>query len=256
MSVLFVCLTFSTGMPLLNIIATINFILIYFMDKYAFINLSLIPQKLNTMLGKQATSLIPFAVVIHLVISIWVLSNRELFTTDIVSSTEDFIIIGETDLKERVRSPVTFPLYMLLLFILAVRILSFQYFQCSSFFKGCHNFCFGDHTSTERLRRNVFDKTLDANMELSLAITAQTAETRRRFLIDSTLVPPESPPHPITMEERESRHLSVPPHLNGSAANNSLRPNSSDNKELRYQISPATKISYSRAIQRNLIKGN
>lgn len=225
------------------------------MDKYVFINLSLIPQKLNTILGKQATSLIPFAVIIHLVMSIWVLSNRELFTTDLISSTEDFILIGEANLRERVRSPVTFPLYLLLLFILAVRILAFLYFQFSHFCKFCHNFLFGDNSSTERLRRAIFDKTLDANLELSLAITAQTEETRRRFLIESALAPPLSPPSPIVIEERDNRHLSVPSHLNRSLFNNSLRPSSSDNKELKYQISPATKISYNRAIQRNLIKG-
>jgi hypothetical protein len=86
MSTLFVCLTFSTGIPVLYCVAAGNFAMFYFVEKYLFIQfykasssftcLSIVligcqqaPPHLTSNIGKSATSMIPFAVALHLAMS-------------------------------------------------------------------------------------------------------------------------------------------------------------------------------------------
>ncbi len=52
MSTLFVCLTFSTGMPLLNLVAALNFLACYCVDKFLFSNLYRTPQS-SYRIGEQ-----------------------------------------------------------------------------------------------------------------------------------------------------------------------------------------------------------
>ena len=75
MSTFFVCLTFSSGIPILYPIAAFNFLLFYFMEKYMFIHLYKIPPHFTTKVGRRATTLIPIAILMHLAMSIWMLSN-------------------------------------------------------------------------------------------------------------------------------------------------------------------------------------
>lgn len=79
LSTFFVSLLFSTGIPLLNMIGAFNFIFVYFTEKFLFVNYYRIPPRYNTSISMAATRLMPYAVVMHLIFSIWTLSINQLF---------------------------------------------------------------------------------------------------------------------------------------------------------------------------------
>jgi hypothetical protein len=82
-SMIFVTLTFGTGMPMLYPFALINFIVSYFGYKFLFLNLyNSPPRNRSAKLSREATALIPLALTIHLVMSIWMLSYGDLFNNN------------------------------------------------------------------------------------------------------------------------------------------------------------------------------
>jgi hypothetical protein len=126
LSTLFVTLTFSTGIPLLYPIAAMNFITYYFVEKYMFIHLYKIPPHFNTVLGRRATGVIPIALLIHISVAIWMLSNKSIFTNAISddSQTDDYnqsaTHVSQVDYhaEERVTQRATFPLFILFFIII------------------------------------------------------------------------------------------------------------------------------------------
>ena len=84
MSTMFVALTFGTGLPMLYPFCLINFIVAYFVYKFLFLNLYRTPPRNRTAkLSREATAMIPLAITIHLIMSVWMLSYGELFSNDI-----------------------------------------------------------------------------------------------------------------------------------------------------------------------------
>eukprot|EP01036_Dinobryon_divergens_P028342 gene28342-37274_t len=132
MSTMYVCMTFSTGIPLLYIIAAVNFLLYYVVEKFLFIHFYKAPPHFNAHIGKSATSMIPVAVGLHLAMSIWVLSNPELFSTE-ASSTAQAVLANnavstaaaKSTIQDRVLGKYTFPLFALLCAILLYEFLKF-----------------------------------------------------------------------------------------------------------------------------------
>lgn len=119
LSTIFVCLTFASGMPVLYIIAGLNFLVFYSVEKFLFINLYRIPPRFNTHMNKTAADLIPLAVFLHLGMAIWVLSNKEFFTNSSPTSSSDSVLLSGTtsamnskSLSEKVSQTHTFPLYI------------------------------------------------------------------------------------------------------------------------------------------------
>jgi len=79
LSTLFCCFTFSTGIPILYAFSAANFGLYYLVEKFLFIRLYRIPPHFSNVVGVFATSLVPYALVIHLAMSIWVLCGGLIF---------------------------------------------------------------------------------------------------------------------------------------------------------------------------------
>lgn len=124
LSTFFVCLTFSTGIPLLYPIAAVNFILFYLVEKYQFVHVYKIPPHFNTLVGRRATALVPLAILIHLVMSIWVLSNNALFNTnrDDNSSVVNTSVFGAT-IAEKITAKATFPLFITFCVLIFMRLM-------------------------------------------------------------------------------------------------------------------------------------
>ncbi len=122
MSTFFVCLTFSTGIPLLYPIAAANFILFYLVEKYLFIHCYKMPPQFNTLVGKRATALIPIGLLIHVVMSVWVLSNNSLFVSDINQQAIDVSpgLFGNT-VRDKITREATLPLFILFCIIIVLR---------------------------------------------------------------------------------------------------------------------------------------
>ena len=79
MSTFFCCFTFSTGIPILYAFSAANIGLYYLVEKFLFIRLYRIPPHFSNVVGVFATLLVPYALVIHLGMSIWVLSDKGIF---------------------------------------------------------------------------------------------------------------------------------------------------------------------------------
>eukprot|EP01031_Cornospumella_fuschlensis_P008434 gene8434-10394_t len=123
LSTFFVCLTFSTGIPILYPIGAFNFLLFYLVEKYQFIKVYRIPPHFNTLVGKRATLLIPIAILVHLIMSIWVLSNNTMFNTNIDSnaSTVGTSVFGRL-VADKITAKATFPLFITFCVLIALRI--------------------------------------------------------------------------------------------------------------------------------------
>jgi hypothetical protein len=128
LSTIFCCFTFSTGIPILYVICMVNFLLYYFVEKYLFIHLYRIPPHFGNNVGKRATAILPYAFVLHLVMSIWMLSSNEIFSKDpydpvgIESLTEISVFV-----RSKITGRATFPLFVFLVAIVVIRLTTHLY---------------------------------------------------------------------------------------------------------------------------------
>jgi len=141
MTTFFVCLTFSAGMPILYVIAMINFGTTYLLDKYLFVNLYKTPNRYSTKIGREATALVPWGVVMHLLLAIWALSYPVIFSA--MPSSEAQLILTEkyspysssshhqtadgqglttATLAHKIYYEHTFPLFLLVVGIIFLRV--------------------------------------------------------------------------------------------------------------------------------------
>ena len=116
----FICFIFSAGMPILPFIAMFNFYTTYWVDKFLFLNYYRSPPRYKTNIGRSATALIPYALVLHLVASIWMLGNKEIFhapseEVPVGSFIESWNLLN---IHEKVTQKHTYPLFVLLIIIL------------------------------------------------------------------------------------------------------------------------------------------
>ncbi len=75
----FVCVMFSAGMPVLWFIGWLSFWFAFVADKWAFIRLYRLPPKYSATLAQFATKMLPWAILVHAAIALWVFSVPELF---------------------------------------------------------------------------------------------------------------------------------------------------------------------------------
>jgi len=127
LSTFFCCFTFSTGIPILYAICAANYFIYYFVEKYLFIHLYRIPPHFSNNVGKRATAMLPYAFIIHLFMSIWVLSNTELFQNNIDEDGASVVDHSDSPVSEKITGRATFPLFVFLVAILALRIATHVY---------------------------------------------------------------------------------------------------------------------------------
>lgn len=70
---------YITSFPIFGIIGIVTFYLTYWIDKFMFIKFYVTPIRYPTSVGLQATALIPYAVVAHLILALWAVSKSEVF---------------------------------------------------------------------------------------------------------------------------------------------------------------------------------
>jgi hypothetical protein len=124
----FVCYMFCIGMPLLPIIAMFNFYISYWVDKFLFLRYYRSPPRYTSNIGRMATGIIPYAIVIHLAVSIWTLGNRDIFATGnqgtggVNSYAENY---GSNSISDKITQRHTFPLLILMILVIIGIILGF-----------------------------------------------------------------------------------------------------------------------------------
>ena len=76
---IFVCLVFSTGLPLMMPILTVSLVLFYWVDKIAFMWYYRRPPAISVHLQQAMSALLPLALLLHLAVGCWMLSASALF---------------------------------------------------------------------------------------------------------------------------------------------------------------------------------
>ena len=76
---IFVCIAYSTGIPLLLPVLAVTFTTMYWFDKWAFTSLYATPVAYDGTLARSFSSLLPLAMLMHAGFSVWMLTDRDIF---------------------------------------------------------------------------------------------------------------------------------------------------------------------------------
>jgi len=95
LSVVFVTLTYSGGLPLLYWLCTASLVVTYWMDKYMLLRLCRCPPHYGPELVNMIISHLQWAVLIHLVVTCYMHANDELLASDYLSSSIEESFINE-----------------------------------------------------------------------------------------------------------------------------------------------------------------
>ena len=123
LSVIFVCMTLSTGFPLLIPICSVCFFIMFLVEKKIFISYSKKPPIYNDKITKVVIRSMLISLVLHCAFAIFIYGEPELFTYEMTIQTID----GEVSLQEMENNPsiwVRFyhriklsPFFVILLFV-------------------------------------------------------------------------------------------------------------------------------------------
>jgi len=86
----FVCWMYSTSMPLMPFIGMLSFFVQYWVDKFMFCNYYRTPPRYSDNIGNASSNLIGFAVVVHLICSIWALGSGNIFQRNLLDFSDAF----------------------------------------------------------------------------------------------------------------------------------------------------------------------
>jgi hypothetical protein len=130
-SMMAVTLMYGSGMPILYLISAVHMLVAFWVNKYLFIHFYRTPPHYDASLGKVAVSRLPYALLLHMGIAIWMYSNKAIFlskTTTALQSGQDALAnydslnVGDKLLQQHVLPLVLlFIFYALYLFGLHLR---------------------------------------------------------------------------------------------------------------------------------------
>jgi len=76
----FICWMYSISMPVLPFIGALSFYISFWVDKYLFCNFYRIPPKYSDDIGSRSTSLIGYGIILHIIMSCWILGSNQIFS--------------------------------------------------------------------------------------------------------------------------------------------------------------------------------
>jgi hypothetical protein len=76
---IYICMAFSSGIPILYFLTSAIFFTTYYVEKYAILNYWSIPKQIDSTMNNQALSFLKFVTVIHLVFAIYFYSEPGIF---------------------------------------------------------------------------------------------------------------------------------------------------------------------------------
>ena len=82
LSSIFVIFMYSAGMPILYLIGCAQMFVAYWVDKFLFLRRYRNPPRFDEKIGRRASGLIPYAVILHLVMALWMYGNDAIFVSD------------------------------------------------------------------------------------------------------------------------------------------------------------------------------
>ena len=84
-----VCITFSTGLPVLLPIACGFLVIFYWVQKFMLFRMYKTPPQIDLSLSQRMGAVLPFAIVAHLLIGSWVMSNPTIFQGELTFTGND-----------------------------------------------------------------------------------------------------------------------------------------------------------------------
>ncbi len=106
---IYVCWMYAISMPLLPVLGALSCYITYWVDKFLFCNYYRTPPMYSDSMSKTSTSLLGYLVILHLVMSLWMLGCEEIFQGEPLSGQKHptqlgygirSSTLGETLLKE------------------------------------------------------------------------------------------------------------------------------------------------------------
>ena len=82
MVVVFVCMLYSTGIPIMYLIISVTCFSFYWTDKYLFTRWYRTPPLYDASISLQFSAYLPYALLFHLTFGIWMLANRKILQSD------------------------------------------------------------------------------------------------------------------------------------------------------------------------------
>ncbi|KAL8005362.1 putative anoctamin, 10TM putative phosphate transporter, cytosolic domain-containing protein [Plasmopara halstedii] len=82
LTTIFITYMFSAGMPLLHVIGFGATLITYWADKFTFLRIARSPPLYDSRLATTAGSLLPYAVLLHCLIAVWMFSNDNIFESE------------------------------------------------------------------------------------------------------------------------------------------------------------------------------
>ncbi|KAG7402115.1 hypothetical protein PHYBOEH_005678 [Phytophthora boehmeriae] len=82
LTTVFITYSFSAGMPLLHFIGLAAMVMTYWADKFTFLRIGRSPPLYDNKVAMAAGSLLPYAVLLHCLVALWMFSNDRIFESE------------------------------------------------------------------------------------------------------------------------------------------------------------------------------
>lgn len=127
LNILFFAMTYSTGMPLMLLFALLFFSLSYLVDRFLLLRFYRRPPQRDERLQRTVNRILPYALLVHLAMAVWMLGSTELFGIDTLSPAlqssvkrgTDSAAAGSSSLSDKIGRGFTFPLFLSWVLLLA-----------------------------------------------------------------------------------------------------------------------------------------
>eukprot|EP01017_Pseudomicrothorax_dubius_P039656 TRINITY_DN6109_c0_g1_i1.p1 TRINITY_DN6109_c0_g1~~TRINITY_DN6109_c0_g1_i1.p1 ORF type:complete len:370 (+),score=67.41 TRINITY_DN6109_c0_g1_i1:385-1494(+) len=90
LTMMFLCLTYSSGLPCLYFVTFAYLFITYWIDKLFIFRLYRTPPNFDADIERRVRDLLQYAVFIHVIFAIWVYGNTDIFQQEILDSTASF----------------------------------------------------------------------------------------------------------------------------------------------------------------------
>jgi hypothetical protein len=265
----FVCMMFSAGLPLLWLVASFTFFTTYWFDKTTFLRSYRIPPRYDESLDEYAASVLPVAVVPHLLLAIWFFSAPmtnsmglgsyvPVVGTD--SSAVGPVRSGVFNLRQRILQWNTFPAALLLMVLFGVwsarKIISMVFFCCRASEAEQRDKALSKEEKRSRTRMVTYTEAVQKVGLESYRLSKQH-EYRLAFLVTESKkqMPVELDLHQLRQWEQEQiRRKNAPPITEDEGALSSSSEESSSDEE--GVVESAAQAKYSAATGPKLAKAS
>lgn len=124
---IYICWMYAVSMPIMPLLGAVSCFISYWVDKYLFCNFYRTPPMYSDDMGKKSTKLLGLLVVLHLIMSMWMMGCEEIFVGEPISDKDPYsstFKVGKTSFQEKLRKKHLVPLVATLLVFVAGQLLS------------------------------------------------------------------------------------------------------------------------------------